>query len=147
MNRRAVLAAVSTGFTIGGPGCISLERPGPVDFALLNFIVEENVITVTISDDETDTVLEETYEIDRWNQSARIAEEIGFTEAMDGDRYDVTANVHGGPTDEQTYYVSYNESNMSDPILYVAIHPPDDENSDFDERIEISAADCGNGTE
>lgn len=110
---------IGGGIAGGCTGCLSVafEESGPVDFILLNFTESPQVVEVSIRDDER-ALLEGFYEMDAGTrvEPDRI-EETGFTEATNGEIFDVTVSLSSGETEEGGFRVECIERETPDRFL------------------------------
>lgn len=145
MNRRTALTMIGAGAATWGAGCLSVEEAGPIDFTLLNFTYGTHQVEVTISDEEGVVVLEDTYEIQERVDSGEgggTIEEKGFTEATNGETFDVVVSLSNGETEEDVFQVTCNESDRTDDVFYAEIREtPDGDHTYF----EFQQSTCSSG--
>lgn len=132
---------IGTGAAIWGAGCLSLEKAGPLDFVLLNFTADTQQVEVTITDEDGNTALEETYEIEKRRDRVGVIREDGFTEATNGDSFDIVTSLSDREPDEWEFQVTCNESEMGDDVFYAEIREGHQDHID----LEFSQSTCSSG--
>lgn len=119
MNRRTALSMIGSGMAVGSAGCLSVafEESGPVDLIVLNFTERSQRVTVSIRDDER-SLLEESYEMEAGTRvEPDTIEEPGFTEASNGEVFDVTASLASGETKDGGFRIECIERETPDEFL------------------------------
>ncbi|WP_245852940.1 hypothetical protein [Natrinema ejinorense] len=142
MKRRTALEMIGTSATASSAGCFFFERAGPIDFVLLNFTEEIQDIDITISEEGGETVLDNSYEIDerKPNGEATAIREDGFTEAVNGDTFNIVIELSSGESEERGFQMVCNERDMTADLFVAEIR----ENRERDHKyFEFDQSVCG----
>lgn len=142
MNRRAALTLIGTGAATWGAGCLSVEEAGPINFELLNFTYDTHQVEITITDEDENNVLEETYEIKERQDGARVIREEGFTEATNGDIFDIVVALSDEEPEEGEFRMTCNESNRTEDVFFAEIRETHDGDHTY---FEFQQSTCSGG--
>lgn len=121
MNRRTALTMICSGAATCGAGCLSIEEAGPIDFELLNFTEEPHQVDVTITDESGKNVLEETYEIKERRDGPRVIQEKGFTEATNGETFDIVVALSDREPEDRIFQVTCNGNEEHPDVFFAEI--------------------------
>lgn len=119
MKRRTALSMIGSGIAVGSTGCLSVafEESGPVDFILLNFTESPHLVEVSIRDGDS-VLLENSYEMEVGTRVEPYEiKETGFTEASNGEVFDVTVSLDSGATEERKFRIEGIERETPDEFL------------------------------
>lgn len=119
MNRRTALSMIGSGIAVGSTGCLSVvfEESDPVDFILLNFTESAQVVEVSIRDGDR-VLLENSYEVEVGTRvEPGEIKESGFTEASNGEVFDVTVSLASGEMEEREFRVECIEQETPDEFI------------------------------
>ncbi|WP_137290855.1 hypothetical protein [Natronorubrum halophilum] len=119
MNRRTAISRISSGIAVGSIGCLSVafEESDPVDFILLNFTESAQVVEVSIRDGDR-VLLENSYEMEVGTRvEPDEIKESGFTEASNGEVFDVTVSLASGEMEEREFRVECIEQETPDEFI------------------------------
>ncbi|WP_193787787.1 hypothetical protein [Natronorubrum tibetense] len=142
MNRRTALTLIGTGAATWGAGCLSVEEAGPINFELLNFTYDTHQVETTITDEDENNVLEETYEIKERQDGSRVIREEGFTEATNGDTFNIIVALSDEEPEEGEFRMTCNESNRTEDVFFAEIRETHDGDHTY---FEFQQSTCSSG--
>ncbi|PCR92655.1 hypothetical protein CP557_07680 [Natrinema ejinorense] len=108
----------------------------------MNFTEEIQDIDITISEEGGETVLDNSYEIDerKPNGEATAIREDGFTEAVNGDTFNIVIELSSGESEERGFQMVCNERDMTADLFVAEIR----ENRERDHKyFEFDQSVCG----
>lgn len=142
MDRRTALKMMSAGAAMWGAGCLSVEEAGPIDFELLNFTEDTHQVEVTITDEDGNNVLEETYKIEERRDGTRAIREEEFTEATNGETFDIVVALSDGEPEEWGFRMTCNESDETPDVFFAEIRETHDREYTY---VEFQQSTCSGG--
>lgn len=142
MDRRTALMMIGAGAATWGAGCLSVEEAGPIDFELLNFTEDAHQVEVIITDEDGDNVLEETYEIEERRDGPRVIREEGFTEATNGETFDIVVTLSDRELEEREFRVTCNEHDEIPDEFFAEIRESHDGEHTY---FEFQQSTCSGG--
>ncbi len=133
---------ISAGVATWGAGCLSVEEAAPINFELLNFTEDTHQVEVTITDEDGNNVLEETYKIEERRDGARVIREEEFTEATNGETFDIVVTLSDGESEEGGFRVTCNESDETPDVFFAEIRETHDREHTY---VEFQQSTCSSG--